>query len=232
MPTLIPLIYYLYRLDGPTLQGSTPFEVKNAAAVRRWLLAAMLNNVFSGSSDNVLRDIRQVLGERLTDGERDFPVEVIERKLAASGRSARFDGYAADEVLSISYGKRRTFLALSLLYDRTNWGTLEHHQDHIFPRSLFTDEKLEAVGVPPEKRDRYRELRDHLGNLELLLAHENEEKSNKDFGEWVHTRDRAFKRTHLIPEDDDLLVLKRFEDFIEARETLIQDRLKIIFSES
>lgn len=227
---LIPVIYYLYLLDGATLQGSTPFEVRNAAAVRRWLLAAMLNNVFSGSSDNVLRDIRQVLGERLAKGERDFPVEAIERKLAASGRSARFDGYAAEEVLSISYGKRRTFLALSLLYDRTNWGTFEHHQDHIFPRSLFTDEKLGAAGVPPEKWDRYRELRDRLGNLELLLAHENEEKSNKDFGEWLQTRDQAFKQMHLIPEDDDLLVLENFENFIEVRETLIQDRLRNMFS--
>jgi hypothetical protein len=75
-------------------------------------------------------------------------------------------------------------------------------------------------------------LRDRLGNLELLLAHENEEKSNKDFGEWIHTRDQAFKRTHLIPENNDFLVLERFEDFINAREALIRDRLKSIFSEN
>ena len=228
---LIPIIYYLYRLDGPTLQGSTPFEVRNAAAVRRWLLAAMLNNVFSGSSDNVLRDVRQAISERLATGERDFPEEGIERKLAASGRSARFGGeYAADEVLSIAYGKRRTFLALSLLYDRTNWGTLEHHQDHVFPRALLTNENLEAAGVPPEKWGHYRELRDRLGNLELLLAQENGEKSDKDFGEWIRTRDRTFRETHLIPEDDKLLTLGRFEAFVEAREALIQDHLRALFS--
>jgi len=228
---LIPVIYYLYRLDGPTLQGSTPFEVANAAAVRRWLLSAMLNNVFSGSSDNVLRDVRQVIAERLAAGERDFPVEAIERRLAASGRSARFDGYAADEVLSIAYGKRRTFLALSLLYDRTNWGTLEYHQDHVFPRSLFTDENFRAAGVPADRWDHYRELRDRLGNLELLLAHENEEKSNKAFGEWISTRDQTFRQTHLIPEEDALLDLGRFDEFVEAREALIRERLRGVLSE-
>lgn len=227
---LIPVIYYLYSLDGPDLQGSTPFEVENAAAVRRWLLSAMLNNVFSGSSDNVLRDVRQILSQRLSGDSRDFPVEAIERRLAASGRSARFDEYAADEVLSITYGKRRTFLALSLLYDRTNWGILEYHQDHIFPRALFTDENLRAAGVPTDRWDHYRELRDRLGNLELLLAHENEEKSNKDFGEWISTRDKTFKETHLIPDNNHLFELRRFGEFVEARENLIRDRLRGVLS--
>lgn len=190
----------------------------------------MLNNVFSGSSDNVLRDVRQVISDRLEAGEKDFPVDAIERRLAASGRSASFDGYAADEVLSIAYGKRRTFLALSLLYDRTNWGTLEYHQDHVFPRSLFADENLHAAGVPADRWDHYRELRDRLGNLELLLAQENEEKSDKDFGDWISTRDRTFTDTHLIPESDELLTLGRFDEFVEAPEALIRERLRDLFS--
>lgn len=223
---LIPVLYYLYSLDGSTLQGSTPFEGANVAAVRRWLLTAMLNNVFSGSSDNILRDIRQVLAEHLAAGNKDFPVEAINRRVAASGRTAWFDEYAADEVLSIAYGNRRTFLALSLLYERTNWGTLEYHQDHIFPRSLFTKENLRAAGVPPEKWVSYGELCDRLGNLELLLSYENEEKSNKPFGEWISTRDHTFRRTHLIPDDDEFLNLERFEDFVAAREALIRDRLQ------
>ena len=190
----------------------------------------MLNNVFSGSSDNVLRDIRQVLADELKNGDRDFSVEAINRRIAASGRSARFDEYAAEEMLSLAYGKRRTFLVLSLLYERSNWGTLEYHQDHVFPRSLFADEHLEAAGVPYGRWPRYRELRDRIGNLELLLAHENEEKSNKDFGEWVVTRDDGFKQTHLIPQDDGLLKLERFEGFVEACEALIRERLERLFS--
>ena len=57
-------------------------------------------------------------------------------------------------------------------------------------------------------------MRDRLGKLELLLPHENEEKSAKDFSEWVKTRDAGFRREHLIPENNGLLTLQRFEDFV------------------
>ena len=110
------------------------------------------------------------------------------------------------------------------------WGTLDYHQDHVFPRSLFTDENFQTVGVPANRWDHYRELCDRLGHLELLLAHENEEKSDKDFGEWISTRDRTFRDTHLIPEDDVLLTLGRFDEFVTAREALIRERLHGVLS--
>jgi hypothetical protein len=40
---------------------------------RRWLTTVLLNNVFGGQSDNVLRDTRRVLQEEA--GEPDFPLE-------------------------------------------------------------------------------------------------------------------------------------------------------------
>lgn len=228
---LIPVIYYLRTLgDGATLRGSTHFEARNAAAIRRWVTAAVLGNVFSGASDNVLRETRRVIREALENGERNFPVEALNRRIAELGRSAELGEAIVEDVLSLSYGYGRTFLALTLLYDRKDWGTTEFHQDHIFPRALFTDEKLEAVGILPEKWWYYRELRDRLGNLELLLPHENEEKNAKDFSGWVKTRDDGFRSEHLIPEDDDLLALDRFEDFVAARENLIRERLQKLFS--
>jgi hypothetical protein len=84
--------------------------------------------------------------------------------------------------------------------------------------------------VPVDRWDHYRELRDRLGNLELLLAHENEEKSDKAFGEWISTRDQTFRQTHLIPEEDELLDLRRFDKFVEAREVLIRERLQGVLS--
>lgn len=228
---LIPILYYLYSLGGNTLQGNTPFEVRNAATIHRWLLTTLLNNVFGRQTDSVLRSIREILAKQLKNGGKDFPGEAINRRMIASGRAARFDSDAAEEVLSMSFGDRRMFLALSLLYERTNWGALEYHQDHIFPRSLFTEKNLEAHSVPPEKHERYKELSNRIGNLELLLAQENQEKSNKDFGEWISTRDHTFKQTHLIPKDESLLRLERFEHFVEAREALIRERLRRLFSD-
>ena len=58
---LIPIIYYLFKNSGVSLRGSTPFEARNADAIRRWLIMALLNGVFGGTSDNMLRDIRASL---------------------------------------------------------------------------------------------------------------------------------------------------------------------------
>jgi hypothetical protein len=134
--------------------------------------------------------------------------------------------------LSITYGRRATFLALSLLYDDNSWGVTAYHQDHIFPRSLFTPKRLENSGLPPEKQARYRELVDRVGNLRLLLGQENQEKSDQDFRSWLAPWDAGFCRRHLIPEDAGLLRFEKFEEFVLAREGLIRERLKRLLSTS
>ncbi len=228
---LIPVLYYLYARGGTTLRGTKASDAKNAAVIRRWLTAAMLNNVFSGASDNVLRETRRVIRERLDAGEEDFPAQALDRRIAELGRATGLGEAMVDEVLSLSYGDRRAFLALTLLYDRKDWGLSGFHQDHVIPRSLFTDDRLRDAGVPEERWDRYKELRDRVGNLELLLPEENVEKSAKDFSGWVATREDGFRREHLIPEDDNLLNVGRFEDFVSAREELIRARLRDLFVE-
>jgi hypothetical protein len=73
---------------------------------------------------------------------------------------------------------------------------------------------------------------DRVGNLQLLLAQENLEKSNQDFQSWLKTRDASFRRRHLIPEDDGLLQFEEFEEFVLAREKLIRERLIRLLSAS
>ena len=228
---LIPVIYYLHARGGATLHGTTDSDAKNAYAIRRWLTAAILNNVFSGASDNVLRETRRVIRERLDSGERDFPAELLDRRIAELGRATGLGDAMVDEVLSLSYGDRRTFLALTLLYDRKDWGLSGFHQDHVIPRSLFTDDRLREAGVPKEEWEHLKDLKDRLGNLELLLPEENVEKSAKDFAGWVATRGEGFRREHLIPENDNLLGLARFEEFVAAREDLIRERLRRLFGD-
>jgi hypothetical protein len=48
----------------------------------------------------------------------------------------------------------------------------------------------------------------------------------------VSTRGHDFKRRHLIPNDDTLLSLEHFEQFIAAREALIHERLAGLFGEA
>jgi hypothetical protein len=228
---LIPIIYYLYRHPGLKVRGTTPFDVRNAQATRRWTTMAMLNNVFSGQSDTLLRAARRIVQEQKgSGGTADFPAEALSAEFAKLGKPMRFDEAAIRRLLALTYGKKPTYLALSLLYDEDDWARRQYTQDHIFPRSLLTPQKLGALGLSQAKQRRYRALMNRIGNLELLLAAENFEKANQGFDTWLKTRDSGFRERHLIPADDGLLALDKFEEFVSAREQLIRARLKKLFA--
>ncbi|MCP4567922.1 MAG: DUF262 domain-containing protein [FCB group bacterium] len=224
---LIPIIYYLLQRPSIDLLGSTPFDVSNSSVVRQWLSMALLNNVFGGTSDNLLRDLRTILAKHKDSA--DFPIDEMNAEIAKSGRFARFDDDSIDRFLSITYGRQITFLALTLLYDDNNWGVLTNHQDHIFPQTLFKPMRLKDAGYNDEAIEKYQALFNRLGNLELLKDNENIEKSGKEFSDWITTRDETFKARHLIPDDSELYKLENFEKFLDGREQLITERLRSFF---
>lgn len=226
---LIPIIYYLYLNPAVTMLTGKTDDVRNATLIRRWLLAALLNNVFGGSSDSLLSNLRAVLKEVGQDTA--FPIVRINAKVSESGRRSKFDDNAVDRFLDTRYGGsgKETFLALSILYDDNNWGDKPVHQDHIFPRQMFEYLAMQQAGFDDAAWQRYYSLEHKVGNLELLLPHENQEKSDRPFVEWITTRDPSFQQRHLIPNEPGLWRFDRFEGFIEKREELIHNRLTLLF---
>lgn len=222
---LIPIIYYLYTNSKLTLGGTTDFDIENAAAIRMWLTAALLRNVFSGQSDTALRITRTALQDH---GQNGFPVDQLNSDMAKANRSSAFDADAIEEVLELQYGEPRTFLALSLLYDDNSW-SIDPHEDHIFPKRLFTKKNLTERGISPERQMRFQELNHSLANLELLTAKENQEKSGQEFETWISTRHSNFRTRQFIPDDEELWKLENFAEFVEAREELIQKRFESLF---
>lgn len=219
---LIPVAYFLFKNPTVTLRGSTPFDVRNANSIRQWVIMAMLRGAFGGSSDTLLREIRNII-EASNPGA-DFPIEAINDAVVKTNRSSGFDDSAVNDVLDLLYGEQRTFLALSLLYDDAAWGTMPHHQDHLFARNLFKTKELSAAG-----RVDWINQKERLGNLSLLLAQENVGKQDMPLPEWLISREPGFLKRHLIPEDRALWQFDRFPDFLKARETLIRERLKNMF---
>lgn len=223
---VIPIIYYCYKHPKLTLGGTTPFDVESAARMRLWLTTALLRNVFSGQSDTALRTTRQVLSAIKNDDP--YPIEMLNSEMAKRGKPSAFDADAIEEVLSLTYGEPRTFLALSLLYPDNNW-SVDPHVDHIFPRKLFSKKHMNERGIPADEQEKLSELLHSIGNLELLNAKENEEKSGQEFEKWITTRHDSFIVRHLIPSDQKLWKLENFEKFVEAREALIRQRLESLF---
>jgi hypothetical protein len=220
---IIPIIYFLFKNSGVTLRGSTPFDTRNAEQIRRWIIMALLKGAFGRASDNLLRDIRSNIDSIASPGT-DFPVDPINATIAKTGLSIGFDDFSISEVLGQTYQGQQTFLALSLLYDDAAWGTMPHHQDHIFARGLFKSKEL-AV----HNRLDWLVLKERIGNLCLLLASENIGKKDMPVAAWLASRDRSFLKRHLIPEDPTPWEPERFPEFLKAREAIISSRLRGLF---
>jgi len=226
---LVPIFYYFYLNPNLSLMTGSSYDVRNAAVIRRWLIASLLNNVFGGSSDSILTSLRAVLKE--SGSGSDFPIDKINAKVSESGRRSKFDDIAIENFLNIEYGGKEAFLALSVLYDDNNWGDKEIHKDHIFPEDMFGYYKWKAAGQEDKWYECYEES-NRIGNLELLTQQENLEKLDRPFEEWISTRDSSFMKRHLIPEEPELWKLENFKQFIAKREGLIEERIKRLFGNS
>jgi hypothetical protein len=216
---LIPMAYYLHQHPKLNLRGEAAADVKNARRVRVWLLAALLNRVFGGSSDSMLTRLREVLQLRWKPNF-DFPMAQLDDAVRAAGRISATSQDAVENVLSTSYGDPECFLALSLLYDERNWGTIQFAIDHLFSRDSF------KRGVP----EQLKELRDDFANLCLIIGDENSGKQGRPLDEWLATRSPEYLKRHLIPTDSSLWKLERFKDFLIERRKLLRARLQQVFA--
>ena len=219
---LIPLVSYLYKNPDIIFLGTTPFEVRNAGYMRRWLILAMLNKVFGRGADQVIANLRRVI-QASPQGE-DFPIKELNDELSRMRFATELNDKEIRAYLDSEYPVE--FLNLSLLYDDHFWDAVQVQQDHIFPKSLFEPSNPKFATLPNEKQILFKKLCNKAANIQPLMDKENNEKRAKSFEEWLETRDESFRRVHLIPEDNDLLKFERFDDFVAAREILITNKLK------
>jgi len=215
---LIPVAYYLYMKPKLTLRGESETEVKNASRVRKWLISALLNHVLGGSSDSMLNKLREVIKIKCGSNY-DFPIADLNKAVQDAGRISASTDDAIENVINYTYGKDTCFLALSLLYDDRNWGTMEYSIDHLFPKDLL---KRKAP-------DNYKEFVDDFCNLALVLRNENSGKKNRPLHEWLETRSQEYLKRHYIPSDKALWHIDQFQNFIIERRKLLRKRLESIF---
>ena len=226
---LIPIAYYLYKIGLPHNYPQASKYNDDRNSVFKWLIASLLKRTFSGQPDNVLRPIRQIITNENSDKNTDFPLIKITSSLRAGTKSINFNDDEIDNLTSYKYGQSYTFSTLAILYPSLDFNNM-FHIDHIFPKKLFTRNRLLKRGVPSNKIDTYLDYYNYLGNLQLLEGVQNQEKSGKDFKKWLSDTysgksDRKdFMRKHLIPDVD--LSLHNFEEFFTEREKLLVNAFK------
>jgi len=227
---LIPIAYYLYRINCPSNFSESSKYKDDRAVIFKWLVIALLKRTFGGQPDNVLKPIREVISNSQSEG---FPFEEIIEKLKGSTKAMSFDDDEIDNLFYYQYGQAYTYSVLAFIYPTLHFRN-KFHQDHIFPKKLFTRKRLLKRGIPEEKINIYLDSYNYLANLQLLEGVPNQEKSGKEFKDWikenhpVEAERKEYMKRHYIPDVD--LSLENFIEFVDERKKLIVSSFKLLLS--
>ncbi|MDQ5838750.1 MAG: DUF1524 domain-containing protein, partial [Acidobacteriota bacterium] len=216
----IPIAYYLLKNGSPhNFVYASEFK-EDRRQIQKWLVASLLKRAFSGTPDNVLRPIRQVIDK----GDGGFPLEQIVDEFRGKPKSITFNSDEIQNLFLYYYGSPYTFSTLAVLYPTLDFRN-RFHLDHIHPRSSFKKRNLLKRGIPESKIGFYLDEVDYIANLQLLEGPENTEKRDDDFKDWLDKTcpnpqaRRDFMAKHYIPDVD--LSLSNFEQFVEERKKLM-----------
>lgn len=222
----IPLAYYLYQKGSPSNLITAHQYAQDRELMRHWLRVALLKRTFSGTPDNVLRQIRRAMqGARGAEG---FPADAIYQELAPTSRSMSFDQDELEGLFSYRYEQSYAFTVLAMLYPWLKYDQ-QFHMDHVFPRAMFNKRELRRRGIPEGQWPLWLEQVNNLANLQLLHGPINQSKSDQEFERWIKGECptpsdlSAYKELHLIPDAD--LSFEHFPQFVEARTKLMRECL-------
>ena len=199
---MIPIAYYLMQQNCPDSFDVSKKYDDDRKEIFHWLASAMLKKVFSGQPDNVLRPIREIIHS----SNSSFPKQVIFDKLKGTPKSFVFGDDEIENLFNYQYGGAFTYSILATIYPSLNFRG-KFHEDHIFPKTLFTEKKLKKLGIPEEDIPFYLNNYNCIANLQLLEGIPNQEKSKKMFDEWIEESypDEIARKTYMernyIPMD-------------------------------
>jgi Protein of unknown function DUF262 len=225
---LIPLAYYMESRGLSDTYVTSSSDAADRLVVRSWVQRSLMKRGIWGSGlDTLIARIREAIRNH---GNASFPTSTIEGAMAALGKSLQFDEGEVGEFTHLKYGAARTFPVLATLYPGLDLSK-SFHEDHIFPRSIFTRTRLKAAGIPEDQIDKYLERHDLLPNLQLLSGGPNIEKSNQAPDKWVngpHFPSNEQRDTYLRENDMDglPLTLDQFLAFYDGRRQRLEDRLR------
>ncbi len=170
---LIPVAYYVYRRGlGDDYRLASKFDA-DREQMRRWVVRTVVKPGIWGSGlDTLLRELRRVIAD---EGGDRFPTAAIESAMAARGKALTFTREEIDDLVETSYGDKRAFALLALLFPYVDTRN-RFHVDHIFPRALFKRTTLLNAGVPADRIEEFVQLVNGLPNLQLLEGQTNVEK--------------------------------------------------------
>ena len=226
----LPILFYVYHRRAEGISSKRAFE-EDRCIIKKWIMSALLMEVFGGTSDATLAICRSVFLPKTGSGSEIaidesitlFPSQKIidaldDDWIVPSKESLR------EKLGTTQKGKPYSIILLSLLYPDFKINEIEYEQDHIHPESRYNMMPDGFKSLPNSKK-RYNSI----VNLQLLVKSENASKQDMPLSEWVkeetkNTDREKFLKDHLIPTDASLEETD-VADFFNKRENLLIDKL-------
>lgn len=223
----LPILYYIYHkkiYDGFSTKKN--YE-QDRAAIKKWIMSAILRRIFGGQSDNILQQSRKYFTS-------DVDKEFISNDIIFDGRklneniniSNYIDDDFIDSIINTQKDDRYAFSILSLLYPDLDYKNNNFHKDHLHPESAYPS-------LSKELREKYPfKLYNSILNLQMLDSNENQSKKDMPLDAWVNkqcdnnSNRKKFLDEHLIPDIN--LSLDNFDQYAKERYVILKDKLKEI----
>jgi hypothetical protein len=225
------LAHYLSKLDNQDTFVQSSKYADDRRRIKLWVVRTILKQGIWGSGlDTLLNRLRATIND---NNSGIFPIENLYSAMTSIGKNLNFEESELDEIMNSKYGSAKTFGVLSLLYPGLDF-TTQFHQDHIFPKSLFTDKSLAKAGITDVKAEDYKDKYDLLANLQLLKGQQYIEKQAQLPQEWFVTSGMSSQQlsNYLIDNDLDGLPIDfmDFSEFFALRRARMMQRLKGILA--
>jgi uncharacterized protein with ParB-like and HNH nuclease domain len=226
------------------MKGGDNSEVTKQG-IRKYLLYALLKNVYGGQGDQVISSFRTALRKTIIDEETKeksyqltqaaFPFDVFLNLKLPANKTLKISEEDIEEFIEYRKGAN-SFFVLSLLYPNLRFNQVHFHQDHIHPDSRFRDAKLRDYGISEDKWKDWQGIKDTIPNLQLMEGRENSSKNATHFKDWFEGTDSAgkknvsdpnkFRQDNFIPETG--LGFDNFQEFYKQRKELIIAELESV----
>lgn len=211
------------------------------AAIRKYLIHALLNGIFGSSQDQLITVLRNAF--RAESRTKHRTKDYIMRQ----------DEFSFEYILSIELPQQKTlsvteddierflqstkgptsFFILSLLYPQLRFNEVLFHQDHIHPFADFKIEIFRKNGIPEEQWQEWLDYRDCVPNLQLMEGRQNQSKNATPLLKWIKQMDSseraAYARNNFFPNNSDLDFVN-FRSFFLQRKEILRGKLKKVLS--
>ena len=226
--TLI-IAYYLHK------GGAT--DEKSRAALKHYLIHALLNGIYSHSQDQLISTLRNAFREPHTTESGQIvyvkkfskiTFEDIQQIPLPKKQSLFITEADLEDILARTKGPA-SFLVLTLLYPNLRYSEVAFHQDHIHPFSKFTNKNLEELGVAEDKFPEWYAYRDSIPNLQLLEGRRNESKNATPLATWLDGMKKeereSFAQSNFFPADVEF-DFRNFIEFSSRRKEILREKLR------